>query len=357
MKSVSFFALSCSILLATGCSSLNLIKSETPAPAPVRPAPVLPQPPIPPATEPEPTAPYYQPNARKFGESFNHSYEVQYSEYIATVKSLRKQHYEAQLAAYNAAIQAAIESARQTTPIPAGATVQVTPVPDIQPPEAPKILIPRTLPSAANNEKVDVADIDRELVYLEGKARHYAPVFTNKAERKQAENQAKNILNTLNSYAADPQASYDILIRAMKANVIARNMDVGTNAAEKSIEYFNRLLKLKPNDPETSYWYGFSLAEGGGFQESISHLNVAIKANYQEAYLALANTYLLQGKKKNAIDTLNLYKTKYAGEAKYANELIAQIKSGARYAIWQYIPDPNSTARILNNTPDSFINN
>lgn len=342
MKHFSLAVLSCAVLLATGCSSLEITKKEAPvSTATAIPTPVLPQPPIPPAAEPEPTPPYYQPNIRVFGEPANKSYDTQYSEYKATVRLLRKQHYEAQLAAYNKAIQDAIEAARANPKIPAGAVVQVPPVPDIQLPVAPQILIART---STGTDKIDVADIDRTLEYLEGKARHYAPVFTNKPERKQAEVLAKNLAKQLNEYAADPKASYDVLLRAMKANVIARNMDVGTNSAEKSIEYFDRLFKLKPKDTETSYWYGFTLAEGGGFQESISHINLAIKANYQEAYLALANTYLLQGKKKNAIDTLTTYKTKYSTDAKNADQLIAQIKSGARYAIWQYIPDPATIA-------------
>lgn len=341
MKYFSPAVLSCAVLLATGCSSLNLGKQEAPTVTTSIPIPVLPQPPIPPAPEVEPTPPYYQPNAKIFGEPANKSYNIQYSEYKATVRLLRKQHYEAQLAAYNLAIQNAIESARQSPKIAANAVVQVPPVPDIQLPAAPQVLVART---TSGTEKVDVADLDRSLEYLEGKARHYAPVFTDKPERKQAEVLAKALTKQLNNYAADPQASYDILLRAMKVNVIARNMDVGSNAAEKSIEYFDRLFKLKPKDPETSYWYGFSLAEGGGFQESITHLNVAIKANYQEAYLALANTYLLQGKKKNAIDTLTTYKTKFASDAKNADKLIAQIKTGARYAVWQYIPDPATIA-------------
>lgn len=342
MKYFSLAVLSFSTVLATGCSSLSLINPEKPATVAAIQAPILPQPPIPPAPEVEPTPPYYQPNIKVFGQPTNKSFETQYSEYKATVRLMRKKHYEAQLAAYNIAIQNAIEAARQNPKIAAGGVVTVPPVADIQLPEAPQVLIPRTV--VANTDQINVADLDLDLLYLEGKARHYAPVFANKPERKQAEVKAKNLAKQLNTYAADPQASYEVLLRAMKANVIARNMDVGTNAAEKSIEYFGRLFKLKPKDPETSYWYGFSLAEGGGFQESITHLNVAIKANYQEAYLALANTYLLQGKKKNAIDTLTTYKTKFASDAKYADQLIAQIKSGARYAIWQYIPDPATIA-------------
>jgi hypothetical protein len=342
MKTYKLLPLSLTILLFSACS---LIPTTDVTHAISHPAPVLPQPPVPPAVEPEPSAPYYQVNPKKFGESLNQSFDTQYSEYKAAVKSLKQQHYQAQLDAYNAAIQSAIQFKRDAKD-PTGKTIHVAEVPPLQLPEAPQILIERYQAKAANPEKINIAALDLDLTYLETKARHYAPVFTSKAERKQAEVQAKKLTKALNEYASSPEASYDVLIRAMKANVISRNMDVGNNATEKSIEYFERIFKLKPKDPEASYWYGFSLAEGGGFAESISHLNVAIKANYQEAYLALANTYLLQGKKKNATDTLNTYKSKFPSEAKYVNELIAQIKTGERYSIWQYIPDPNMTASV-----------
>jgi predicted Zn-dependent protease len=163
-------------------------------------------------------------------------------------------------------------------------------------------------------------------------------VFNSKPERRFAEEKAEALQKTLNGYADAPNASYDILIRAMKINVMARNMDVGTDSAVKSLAYFDRLLKLKPQDPETQYWYGFSLAEGGGFQEGIPHMNVALKAGYQEAYFAIANAYMYMDKKPMAISTLNAYKAKYPTDAANADLLISQIKSGQRFSVWQNIP-------------------
>lgn len=352
MKTSALIPLSCLLVLASGCS--QIVQKSAPAAhaAPV----VLPPPPTPPIQEDAPSS-YYQANTQKFGQPTNPTYEEQYTAYKSQLKAIELQNYNAKLAAYQNLAQAVQQRKIQlsTTNIQQALAVTEQPLP-----EAPKILIPKTKPASAKDttpvEQIDVAAIDRELAYLESKARHYAPVFNNKVERKVADVRAKNLAKTLNEYAADPNASYDVLIRAMKANVIARNMDVGTNSTEKSIDCFNRLLKMKPQDPETHFWYGFSLAEGGGFKEAIPHLNIAIKAGYQEAQLALANTYMLMEQKKNAITALTTYKTKYPDDAEYANRLIEQIKGGNRYSVWQFIPQPESstvtaTSQALNTTP------
>lgn len=339
MKNYILLPLSCALLIASGCSQMALKSAPTAAKATI----TLPPPPTPPIQEDAPSA-YYQANTQKFGQPVNPTYQEQYTAYKAQVKLIEQQNYNAKLDAYHKLVQAVQQKTTQLTALTMQQALTVT---EQALPEAPKVLIPKTKPSSAKNaapvEEIDVASIDRELAYLESKARHYAPVFNNKVERKVADVRAKTLAKTLNEYAADPNASYEVLLRAMKANVIARNMDVGTNSTEKSIECFNRLLKLKPKDPETSFWYGFSLAEGGGFKEAIPHLNVAIKAGYQEAHLALANTYMLMEQKKNAINTLNTYKTKFPDDAEYANLLIEQIKGGNRYSVWQFIPQPEAT--------------
>ncbi|WP_051526563.1 hypothetical protein [Alkanindiges illinoisensis] len=188
---------------------------------------------------------------------------------------------------------------------------------------------------APSDETLDVTEIDKDITLLEGKARHYPTYFKDKYERWKAEKKIKQITQRLDQIAVDPRASYDLLLRAMKAHVLARNMDAGPDSAFKSAVYFQRLLKLKPADPETSFWYGFSLGEGGGFRESISHLDTAVKAEYQEAYLALAHSYLQMDDKKNALTVLNNYKIKYPDEATETDQLIAEIQAGKRYSMWQ----------------------
>ncbi len=223
-------------------------------------------------------------------------------------------------------------------------TVQANANPVLDP-NAGKILIPlhdqtsarsKSLATPpASDEKIDVTEMDKDLILIEGKARHYPAYFSNRIERFKAEKKIKQLTQQLDILAVDPRASYDVLLRAMKAHVLSRNMDVGTDSAFKSAVYFQRLLKLQPNDPETSFWYGFSLGEGGGFKESIPHLDKAVKADYQEAYLSLAHSYLQMDHKKDALTLLNNYKIKFPTDAENTERLIAEIQEGKRYSIWQ----------------------
>ncbi len=57
-------------------------------------------------------------------------------------------------------------------------------------------------------------------------------------------------------------------------------------------------LKISPDDPETNFWFGFGLSEGGGQREAIPYLDKAIKGDVQEAYLAAANNYIAMEQKK-----------------------------------------------------------
>lgn len=217
----------------------------------------------------------------------------------------------------------------RTTPVAASNTAKI-----LIPIHQQQMIKTPSMP-APSDETLDVTEIDKDITLLEGKARHYPTYFKDKYERWKAEKKIKQITQRLDQIAVDPRASYDLLLRAMKAHVLARNMDAGPDSAFKSAVYFQRLLKLKPADPETSFWYGFSLGEGGGFRESISHLDTAVKADYQEAYLALAHSYLQMDDKKNALTVLNNYKIKYPDEATETDQLIAEIQAGKRYSIWQ----------------------
>lgn len=242
-----------------------------------------------------------------------------------------------------AANPANTEVTAQTVASPAvDATTAITPV-QIAASTTPKILIPihqqqmnksAGMP-APSNATLDVTEMDKDITLIEGKARHYPTYFKDKYERWKAEKKIKLLTQQLDLLAVDPRASYEVLLRAMKAHVLARNMDTGPDSAFKSAVYFQRLLKLKPADPETSFWYGFSLGEGGGFRESISHLDTAVKAEYQEAYLALAHSYLQMEDKKNALTVLSNYKIKYPDETIKTDQLIAEIQAGKRYSIWQ----------------------
>mgnify|MGYP003503080863 FL=1 len=187
----------------------------------------------------------------------------------------------------------------------------------------------------AGEHEIDVTEIDDFLQLVEGKARHYPPRFNDRQERKGYETKLKEITQKLDALAQQPNASLDILSRAFKASVMARNLDLGTSYTGKSLTYAQRILAIVPNDPETNFWFGFGLSEGGGQREAIPYLDKAMKANVQEAYLAATNNYLGMEQKKNAIQTLKNYKIKFPDEAEVADRLIGEVESGQRWNVWQ----------------------
>ena len=189
----------------------------------------------------------------------------------------------------------------------------------------------------AGDNEVDVTEIDDFLQLVEGKARHYPPRFHDRQERKGYEAKLKETTQKLDALAEQPNASLDVLTRAFKASVMARNMDLGTAYTTKSLNYAQRILAISPNDPETNFWFGFGLSEGGGQREAIPYLDKAIKGGVQEAYLSAANNFLWLEQKKNAIQTLKNYKVKYPDEAEVADRLISEVESGKRWNVWQVL--------------------
>ncbi|MDY6481544.1 hypothetical protein SKM54_03665 [Acinetobacter faecalis] len=188
---------------------------------------------------------------------------------------------------------------------------------------------------SASSNQVDVTEIDDFLQMVEGKARHYPPRFTERQERKGFEQKLKQVNQQLEALTAKDNASFDVLIRAFKASVMARNLDLGSAYTTKSMNYAQRLQKLNKNDPELNFWFGFALSEGGGQREAISYLDKAMKGGVQEAYLSATNNYLAMEQKKNAVQTLKNYKLQYPQEANVADRLINEIEKKGRWNVWQ----------------------
>ncbi len=211
-----------------------------------------------------------------------------------------------------------------------------------------KLIIPivnsnqRTMKYAvlAGKDEMDITSIDDFLQLVEGKARHYPPQFTDRQERRGYQNRLRDVSAELDKLAEANNASFDVLIRAFKASIMGRNLDMGPAYTTKSLKYAQRILKINQNDPEANLWFGFSLSEGGGQKEAIPYLDRAIKAGVQEAYLSSANNYLGMEQKKNAIQTLKNYKVKYPEEAEVADRLINEIQAGTRYNVWQILKNP-----------------
>lgn len=232
--------------------------------------------------------------------------------------------------------------------------VQKLAVPDPQNPnqqiilDSNKLIIPTINSSSrnisyavlANQNQLDVTNIDDFLQLVEGKARHYPPRFSNRQERRGFESKLKDVAKQLEDYANQPNASFDILIRAYKAHVMARNLDLGSSYTTKAYGFAERLLKINPNDGEVNFWFGFSLSEGGGQKEAIPYLDKAMKAGVQEAYLSAANNYIALEQKKNAVQILKNYAVKYPDEAAVADRLIAEIERQGRWNVWQILNTP-----------------
>ncbi|MDH1438898.1 hypothetical protein N5I27_11080 [Acinetobacter johnsonii] len=189
----------------------------------------------------------------------------------------------------------------------------------------------------AGDNEVDITEIDDFLQLVEGKARHYPPRFTERQERKGFELKLKEVTQQLDTLASKDNASFDVLIRAFKASVMARNLDLGSVYTTKSLAYAQRILKINQEDPEANFWFGFALSEGGGQREAMPYLDKAIKAGVQEAYLATANNYIAMEQKKNAVQTLKNYKLKYPQEAEVADRLINEIEKQGRWNVWQVL--------------------
>ena len=189
----------------------------------------------------------------------------------------------------------------------------------------------------AGDNEVDITEIDDFLQLVEGKARHYPPRFTERQERKGFELKLKEVTQQLDTLASKDNASFDVLVRAFKASVMARNLDLGSVYTTKSLAYAQRILKINQEDPEANFWFGFALSEGGGQREAMPYLDKAMKAGVQEAYLATANNYIAMEQKKNAVQTLKNYKLKYPQEAEVADRLISEIEKQGRWNVWQVL--------------------
>ena len=189
----------------------------------------------------------------------------------------------------------------------------------------------------AGDNEVDITEIDDFLQLVEGKARHYPPRFTERQERKGFELKLKEVTQQLDTLASKDNASFDVLVRAFKASVMARNLDLGSVYTTKSLAYAQRILKINQEDPEANFWFGFALSEGGGQREAMPYLDKVMKSGVQEAYLATANNYIAMEQKKNAVQTLKNYKLKYPQEAEVADRLINEIEKQGRWNVWQVL--------------------
>ncbi|MDE2419990.1 MAG: hypothetical protein KGO49_02265 [Gammaproteobacteria bacterium] len=186
---------------------------------------------------------------------------------------------------------------------------KVAPPPAPAPVVLPALIVPPVPedPLAIEIKAIDRSNIDARILLMGKYARHYPPHFTNPRARHAAEAEVKDLLKTLNPIASNPRATHAELLQGFKANGLARNLDIGSNTTSTADGYIRRALKMDPKDPETNFWFGVLLSEGGGMTEGIPYLNKAAKGGYNEAHLSLANAYLQLDKKQKALAELKEY--------------------------------------------------
>lgn len=190
------------------------------------------------------------------------------------------------------------------------------------------VLIPRT---ADNSAQLDVSVLDDFITYATPMARHYPPVFSSRTERYNTTERLKSLTAWIETYAQNPNASYEVLLRAAKLNAMGRNLDLGSDYAVRAGNYIARALRLN-DTAEANFLYGAMLAEGGGFKEGVKYLEKAEKMGYLEATQSLAQADLLDDKKDRAIQRLTEFKARNPDNP-YIDEQLRIIDSG-KYYIW-----------------------
>ena len=189
------------------------------------------------------------------------------------------------------------------------------------------VLVPRT----TDNRQLDVSVLDDFITYASPMARHYPPVFSSRTERYNTTERLKSLTAWIETYAQNPNASYEVLLRAAKLNAMGRNLDLGSDYAVRAGNYIARAVRLN-DTAEANFLYGAMLAEGGGFKEGAKYLEKAEKMGYLEATQSLAQADLLDDKKDRAIQRLTEFKAKNPDNP-YIDEQLRIVNSG-KYYIW-----------------------
>lgn len=170
------------------------------------------------------------------------------------------------------------------------------------------VVIPRTSGMTSTKNQLDVSRFDRFLEKMHGHARHYPPNFPTPTLRHNSTQKILALSKWIEPYAADKHASFEVLLRAAKINMMARNLDQGEAYASRAGKYIARAYKIKPKDAEMLFIYGAMLAEGGAFRQGINYLKQAAEQGYHEAHQSIAQAYLLTERRSEALEKLKYFK-------------------------------------------------
>lgn len=191
----------------------------------------------------------------------------------------------------------------------------------------------QTLSAEQLSQTVDVGAIDHMLSYLLEHAGNYPPRFSDRDERSIAITEVKTLIEQVDQYAVHPNASLDVLLRAVQLHQVARNLDLGVGVAIKAGVYMRRAIALNPDDPRANYWYGTMLVEGGGIKEGIPYLNRAVTLGEKQAHLVLAQAYLHLERREFALKALQRYYEVEPAQQEWTAAVTEKIRAG-KSLIW-----------------------
>lgn len=205
-----------------------------------------------------------------------------------------------------------------------------------------KVQIQKTITIAQNKDseqpRLDVTLLDDFIDDVSPNARHYPPNFPTRTSAYQTKKIISQLSEWIEPYAQSPNASFDVLLRAVKINSMARNLDLGAEFGVRANQYVSRALALSPNHPEANFLYGMMLAEGGGFNEGEKYLQKAANLGYIEAEQSLAQSDLLNDNRQGALARLQRLHKAHPNHPQLSTQ-IDIINNGGFY-IWD-IKDAN----------------
>jgi tetratricopeptide (TPR) repeat protein len=193
-----------------------------------------------------------------------------------------------------------------------------------------KKILPVTETTSGKTYQFDVGYLDK--VFLDIYKHSFKPLlpqFDSSEERNRALRDTQVLMKMLNTYiSTTPNPNYQMLGRTALINHMAYSMGVSDarSIAEKQYEH---MLSLKPNDPDTHFYYGILLLHTCQIDKTIEHLSASVNAGNNSAAILLATTYVIAGDNKKALNTLDiqLKNVPNNSNAKKLRDLIASGKA------------------------------
>jgi len=177
------------------------------------------------------------------------------------------------------------------------------------------------------SHSVNMQVIDYYLNRISTYARSYPPKFENEEIKQNVVAKLKQLIGTLEIIGQTQQNNPGFLSRAAFANSMGHNLDL-ENSDEQAISYYQKLLKIDPDNPVNNYQYGMFLSGTKKYHfESIPFLEKALEFGQKDAGYTLGLLYFHQGHKEKGIKTLQTYSSENPNN-EHVLKIIEAIKSG-----------------------------